>query len=175
MLQLLAALIVGMVLSPCLEPIAVWVCLPLAILLAVVRPWCASLAVLLLGAGLAGRESAVVPIAGDTAVRLVGRLTKAPEWRGLGTYLDLELQQVDGQSYRGRARLNEFLDDPEQRRLFEGLGLGTGDRLEILVKLHRPVVYRNPGVFDFRRHLERQGIYWTGQTRDCLVVSAHRV
>src|SRR5207247_11326518 len=66
------------------------------------------------------------------------RLTKAPEWRGLGTYLDLELQQVDGQSYRGRARLNEFLDDPEQRRLFEGLGLGTGDRLEILVKLHRP-------------------------------------
>ncbi|MBI2150583.1 MAG: ComEC/Rec2 family competence protein, partial [Acidobacteria bacterium] len=57
-------------------------------------------------------------------------------------------------------------DDPGQRRLFDALDLGSGDRLEILVKLHRPVVYRNPGVFDYRRHLERQGIYWTGTIRN---------
>src|SRR5262249_50106041 len=73
--------------------------------------------------------------------------------------------------YRGRARLTEFLDDPEQRALFEALNLGSGDRLEILVKLHRPLVYRDPGVFDFRRHLERQGIYWTGTIRNPRLIS----
>ena len=165
MAPFLFALSLGISLSPCLDPTSVWICLPLAILLSFAKRWCALLAIALLGAGLASRQATVLPDPGDTAVRLVGRLTKAPEWRGLGTYLDVELQTVDGQPYRGRARLSEFLDDPELRRLFEVLGLGTGDHLEIVVKLHRPVVYRNPGVFDFRRHLERQGIYWTGTIR----------
>jgi competence protein ComEC len=84
----------------------------------------------------------------------------------LGAYLDVELQPVDAQPYRGRARLTEFLDDPGQRELFDALDLGTGDRLEIVVKLHRPAVYRDAGVFDHRRHLERQGIYWTGTIRN---------
>jgi competence protein ComEC len=101
-----------------------------------------------------------------TASRVTGWLTKAPEWRGLGVYLDLQLQTIDRQPYRGRARLTEFLDDPELRRLFEALRLGSGDRLEIVVKLHRPGVYRDPGVFDYRRHLERQGVYWTGTIRN---------
>jgi len=163
--QFLAALALGICLSPCLHPASVWICLPLAILLSFLKRWCAWFAVALVGAALAGRQPSVPPTPGDTAVRLVGRLTRAPEWRGLGTYLNVELQTVDGLPYRGQARLNEFLDDPEQRRLFGELGLGTGDRVEILVKLHRPVVYGNPGVFDFRRHLERQGIYWTGTVR----------
>jgi competence protein ComEC len=89
----------------------------------------------------------------------VGTLTKAPEWRGLGVYLDLQLQH-------GRARLTEFLETPEQRALFDALNLGSGDRVEIVVKLHRPGVYRDPGVFDYRRYLERQGIYWTGTIRN---------
>jgi predicted membrane metal-binding protein len=96
---------------------------------------------------------------------VVGRLVKAPEWRGLGAYLDLELQTVDSRTYRGRARLTEFLDDPELRAMFDALQLGTGDRLEILVKLNRPAVYRDPGVFDTRRYLERQQTYWTGTIR----------
>src|SRR5437762_12263773 len=29
---------------------------------------------------------------------------------------------------------------------------GSGDRLEIVVKLHRPPVYRNPGVFRSEEH-----------------------
>src|SRR5262249_40717844 len=77
-----------------------------------------------------------------------------------------ELQSVDSLPYGGRARLTEFLDDPELRAMFDALDLGSGDRLEILVKLHRPGVYRNPGVFDFSRHLERQHIYWTGNIRN---------
>ena len=112
------------------------------------------------------RAPLTIPDPGDTAVRAVGRLTRPPEWRGVGTYLDVELLSVDAQPYRGRARLTEFLDDPEQRALFDALDLGSGDRVEIVVKLHRPGVYRDPGVFDYRRHLERQGIYWTGTIRN---------
>ncbi|OLE74729.1 MAG: hypothetical protein AUG12_00710 [Acidobacteria bacterium 13_1_20CM_2_57_8] len=162
----LLALIIGILLSPCLDSRSVWICLPVAILISFAKRRCALLAVALAGAGLAARQPAVLPDPGDTAVRLVGRLTKAPEWRGLGVYLDVELQTVDGQRYPGRARLTEFLDDPDLRRLFDGFELGSGDRLEIVVKLHRPVVYRNPGVFDYRRHLERQGVYWTGTIRN---------
>ena len=52
------------------------------------------------------------------------------------------------------------------RSAYAQVSLADGDRLEIVVKLHRPVVYRNPGVFDYRRHLERQGVYWTGTIRN---------
>src|SRR3989442_8172262 len=162
----LLALIIGILLSPCLDSRSVWICLPVAILISFAKRRCALLAVALAGAGLAARQPAVLPDPGDTAVRLVGHLTKAPEWRGLGVYLDVELQTVDGQRYPGRARLTEFLDDPDLRRLFDAFELGSGDRLEIVVKLHRPVVYRNPGVFDYRRPLERQGVYWTATIRN---------
>src|SRR5262249_13822491 len=89
-----------------------------------------------------------------------------PEWRGPGVYLDVDVLTVDDRPYRGRARLTEFLDGAEQRALFDDLNLGAGDRLEILVRLRRPVVYRDPGVFDYRRYLERLGIYWTGTIRN---------
>src|SRR5206468_1689707 len=130
------------------------------------RGLCLWLLVALIGAADASRVPAIPPIPEDAAVRVVGKLLEAPEWRGLGAYLDVELQAVDTQPYRGRARLTEFLNDPDQRELFDKLDLGSGDRLEVVVKLHRPVVYRDPGVFDFRRHLERQGIYWTGTIRN---------
>ena len=108
----------------------------------------------------------VPPEPGDTAVRLIGRLTKRPEWHGLGVYLDMQALSIDEQTAAGRARLVEFLDDAELRALFDSLDLGSGDRVEILVRLHRPGVYRNPGVFDYRDYLERQGIYWTGTIRN---------
>src|SRR5256712_5053680 len=130
------------------------------------RGWTLWLLVALIGAADASMLPAVPPIPEDTAVRVVGKLTKAPEWAGVGTYLDLELQTVDRLLYRGRARLTEFLNDSDQRELFDKLDLGSGDRVEIVVKLHRPAVYRDPGVFNYRRHLERQGIYWTGTIRN---------
>ena len=166
MAPLLFALLAGIFLSACLDPASVWICLPLAILLSLARRWCLPLAVALLGAGVASLQPKPPPDPGDTAVRLIGTLARAPEWHGLGIYLDVRLQSVDAQPYRGQARLTEFLEDRELRRLFDALDLGSGDRLEIVVKLHRPVAYRNPGVFDFRRHLERQGIYWTGTIRN---------
>jgi competence protein ComEC len=162
----LVALLVGIVLSPCLNTGSVWLCLPLAILIFFARRWCGFIAVALVGAGIGSWAPAPPAELSDTAAsRITGWLTKAPEWRGLGAYLDLKLESIDGQPHSGRARLTEFLDNPEQRDLFEALNLGTGDRLEIVVKLRRPGVYRNPGVFDYRRHLERQSIYWTGTIR----------
>src|SRR2546422_11768979 len=93
----LLALIIGILLSPCLDPTSVWICLPLAILISFAKRPCALLAIALAGAAVAARQPSVPPDPGDTAVRLVGRLTKAPEWHGLGAYLEVELQTVDGQ------------------------------------------------------------------------------
>src|SRR5437867_1006366 len=180
---LLIPLLSGILLSPYLDERFVWAAIPAALVTLTFsqgfallgsrfapsprgRGWTLWLLVALIGAADASMLPAVPPIPEDTAVRVVGKLTKAPEWRGLGTYLDLELQTVDRLPYRGRARLTEFLNDSDQRELFDKLDLGSGDRVEIVVKLHRPVVYRDPGVFDYRRHLERQGIYWTGTIRN---------
>src|SRR5438094_2504743 len=168
---LLIPLLIGILLSPCLDERFVWATIPFALLILTLasdraRGWCVWLLVALIGAADASRVPTVPPVPEDTAVRAVGKLLKAPEWHGLGSYLDVELQAIDTQPYRGRARLTEFLNDPDQRKLFDKLDLGSGDRLEVVVKLHRPVVYRDPGVFDYRRHLERQGIYWTGTIRN---------
>jgi competence protein ComEC len=168
---LLIPLLIGILLSSCLDSKSVWNAIPAAIALLTLpsprgRWWCLYLITGLVAAVDASMVPAVPPVPEDSAIRLVGKLTKAPEWRGLGAYLDVELHTIDAQPYRGRARLTEFLDDVDQRELFDALDLGSGDRLEIVVKLHRPAVYRDLGVFDYRRHLERQGIYWTGTIRN---------
>jgi len=42
-----------------------------------------------------------------------------------------------------------------------GNGIGRGDRIRFFARLKRPARYKNPGSFDFRRYLERQGILYT--------------
>jgi hypothetical protein len=168
---LLIPLVAGILLSPCLDSASVWRAIPSAVAVLALpsvqgRWWCLYLLIALAGAADASIAPSVPPVPEDRAVRVVGKLTRPPEWRGLGSYLDVELQNIDALPYRGRARLTEFLDDPGQRELFDALDLGSGDRLEIVVKLHRPAVYRDPGVFDYRRYLERQGVYWTGTIRN---------
>jgi len=163
----LLALIAGILVSIRLDSRAVWICLPLAILLGFVRKPCALLAVFLLGAGLRSREELVPSLPpGNEASRIIGQLVHRPDWRGLGVYMDVSIDTIDGVPYRGRARLTEFLEDSELTQLFNALDLGTGDRLEIVVRLRRPANYRNPGVFNFQRYLERQGIFWTGTIRN---------
>src|SRR5262245_40334937 len=113
LLPALLALIAGIVSSSHLEAKAVWICLPLAVLLGLARKPCALLAVFLAGAGLRSLEKPVAALPpGNEASRVVGRLLQRPDWRGIGVYLDLEVESVDGHPYRGRARLTEFLDDP---------------------------------------------------------------
>src|SRR5678815_3090641 len=162
----LLALIAGIVASCRLDAHSIWICVPLAVLLGVARrPW-ALMAIFLLGAGLRSLERPVPALPPDNeASRVVGRLSHRPDWRGIGVYLDLALDSVDGHPVRGRARLTEFLEDLELIALFNELDLGTGDRVEIVVRLRRPPSYRDPGVFNFRAYLERHGIFWTGTIR----------
>jgi competence protein ComEC len=149
-------------------------CLPLSVLLGIARRPFLLLSVFLLGAGLRSTVPAVPPDPGTDAVRLIGTVTRAPEWRGLGVYLDVQVLRVDDRPYRGRARMTEFLDNPDQLQLFNTLDIGSGDQLEIVVALRRPSTYRDPGVFDFRQHLERQGIYWTGTIRNPRLITILR-
>src|SRR5436190_3145709 len=162
----LLALIAGILASAHLDPTSVWLCLPLAILLGFARKSCGLIAVFLLGAGLRAVEHPVPPLpAGPEASRVVATVLQRPDWRGVGVYLEIEVEFIDGRSVRGRARLTEFLEQPELLDLFKTLDLHSGDRLEIIVRLRRPTNYRDPGVFDFRQYLERQGIFWTGTIR----------
>jgi competence protein ComEC len=163
----LVAFVAGIAASSHLDPRAVWICCPLALLLAIARRPFALIAIFLAGSGLRSLEQSVPSIPpGNEASRVIGTLLRRPEWRGLGVYVDLDVESIDGSPYRGRARLTEFLEESEATALFEAHDLGTGDRVEILVRLRRPTNYRNPGVFDFRRYLERQGIFWTGTIRN---------
>ncbi len=162
----LVTLISGILAGPYLNPTPVWMCLPLSVLLGIARRPFFLLAVFLVGAALRDAIPTVPPDPGTDAVRLVGKIAHAPEWRGLGVYLDVQVLTVDGRAYRGHARLTEFLDDPERLQLFNSLDIGSGDLLEIVVAMRRPSTYRDPGVFDFRKHLEREGIYWTGTIRN---------
>ena len=80
----LLAVVAGILASPFLDPFAVWICVPLAALLAFARWWGLLLTFALLGAGLSSPGSEIPPGPGDVAVRLVGTLEKAPTWRGPG-------------------------------------------------------------------------------------------
>jgi ComEC/Rec2-related protein len=163
----LLAFVAGIISSSHLDPRPVWLCLAPTLLLCFVRKRCALFVIFLAGAGLRSLELPVpaLPVASE-ASRVEGILLRRPDWRGIGIYLDVQVSTLDGVPFRGRARLTEFIDNPELETLFRALDLGSGDRVEIVVRLRRPAVYRDPGVFDFRRYLERQGIFWTGTIRN---------
>jgi competence protein ComEC len=163
----LLAVVAGILSSAHLDPASVWLCLPLAVLLGMARKPCGLIALFLLGAGLRSIERPVPVLpAGPEASRVIATVLRRPEWRGIGVYLDVGIESIDGRLLSGRARLTEFLDAPELLDLFTALDLHSGDRVEIVVRLRRPARYRNPGVFDYRKYLERQGIFWTGTIRN---------
>ncbi len=139
-----------------------------ALLIAIARPKCAVLVVFLLGSGLRANKDVQPPVIPDDGypARVVVRLGGPPEWREPGFYLDVQLISVGDRPISGRALISYFPGEPELDTLFRSFQLGSGDRLEILVRLRPPRVYRNPGVFNYRRHLERQDIYWTGSIRN---------
>ncbi|MFO7247891.1 MAG: DNA internalization-related competence protein ComEC/Rec2 [Bacillota bacterium] len=74
--------------------------------------------------------------------------------RGAGVRLGAAKGELDGERVLVRVRLAH----PGDRRAAEGLG--RGDRVRIAGVLERPSPPRNPGAFDYRRYLERQGIRW---------------
>ncbi len=158
----------GIVASPYLDPFFVWVTLIPTLLLSLLRPKCLLLALCLMGAGLRANQEVRPPVILDDgyARRVVAVLEGPPEWRDPGYHFDVDIRTLDGQPWRGRARLSFFPHDDKLDKLFRNLGLGTGDRVEVLTRLRPPRSYRNPGVFDYRRYLARQGIFWAGSIRN---------
>ncbi len=98
-------------------------------------------------------------------LRWTGRLRQDPVRLPWGLRYDMELEQVEvgGNSLpvTGGLQLQYFRepnsDAPPNVR--------SGDRVEALVKAGLPHNYANPGGFDYRRFLERQGIELTGSLR----------
>lgn len=137
-------------------------------LIAIARVRYALLAVVLLGVLLASRQEIrpqAIPDDGY-AVRVVATVDGAPKYRAPGYYLNVHILSVGEVEWWGRARLSYFPAEEDLERLFRQLDLGSGDRIEVLVRLRPPNSYRNPGAFDYRSYLERQGIYWTGSIRN---------
>ena len=163
----LAALILGILASPYLHPSFVALNTLPTLLIAWMRPRWALLPIFLVGAVLASSHSARPPHIPDDGYphRVVGTLGSAPEFRSPGYYLDLRLESVAERDWWGRARLSYFPADGVTEQLFRDLELGNGDQIELLIRLRPPQPYRNPGVFDYSRYLERHGIYWTGTIR----------
>lgn len=166
----LLALIAGIVASPYFDNRYVWLVVPLALAVVVARPRFALGVVFLLGSGIRSHHDVRPPYIADDglALRVVAVLDGPPEFRAPGYYFVARVLTVNGTPLQGRARLTYFPPsaDGELARLFEELVLGSGDRVDVLVRLRPPAVYRNPEGFDYRRYLQRRGIYWTGSIRN---------
>ena len=146
---------------------------------------CALAGFLLLGgAGIRLAEAAVPPTHIDRllargwpdrseAVRVVGWLRRAPEHKPFGVFYELELESVETGGVRratsGGVRLAYYLrpKNPPPEPLPP---LRYGDRIEALLRLHRPLTYQNPGSFDWRAHLARRDIYLEGTLRNPLLL-----
>ena len=138
----LLALVAGILASPYLDNRYLWIAFPLALAIASVRPRFALIAVLLFGSGIRAFQETRPPFIADDGlpVRVTAVLENAPEFRAPGYYLTIRSIRIDDAAIEGRARLTYFPpDDAEDLTdLFDDLALGSGDRIEVLVRLRRP-------------------------------------
>jgi competence protein ComEC len=164
----LAALVAGILVSPHLDEGSVWVALPVAALVGWIRPKLIVIAVFLTGSAVRSIADLPPPRLVDDgyAARVVARIVRGPDQRQGDFTMTLALETANGVAISGRAEVDYFPPGGELRTMFEELDLGTGDRIEILVRLGPPVAFRNPGGFDYRRFLERRGVFWTGALRN---------
>lgn len=109
-------------------------------------------------------------------LRLSGRIVSAPIAAPSGIQFDLELTGVDDRGrfrpLEGKVRLRmRRAKDPPSADIADSLGLRYGDSIRALAELHKPRVYRDPGVFNFRRWMESvEDIYWQGTIKSPLLV-----
>lgn len=171
----LLSLVAGILAAPGLDLRYAGAAILLAVLAALRHRAFALVAIGLTGAVLTQRAAP----SGQTAIvddglarRVVLRLDGPPEVGPDGVSLQARVLRADGAAVEaGHALLRWFPDDGEAAARFESLDLGRGDTLEVLVRLRRPNAYRDPGVFDYRQFLARQGIYWTGTLRSPRLVT----
>lgn len=171
----LLSLVTGILAAPGLDLRYAGPAILLAVLVACRQRGFALVAIGLTGAVLSQQAAptGVNAIADDgLARRVILRLDAPPEAGADGVSIEARVLAADGAPVReGRALLRWYPGDATTSAMFEALDLGRGDTLEVLVRLRRPNAYRDPGVFDYRRFLERQGIYWTGTLRSPRLVT----
>jgi len=102
-------------------------------------------------------------------LRWSGRLRNDPLRLPWGFRYDVELEEVEASGQprpvRGGLRLT-YLALRDNLRVPEALPLlRAGARVEALIRARRPHNFGNPGAFDARAHLERQGVDLTGSLR----------
>ncbi|HUO33431.1 MAG TPA: ComEC/Rec2 family competence protein [Candidatus Acidoferrum sp.] len=149
----------------------------------VVPAWIASLAAWIsLGSFAVAVERASVPENLVTRLISSGRLDTSDPllWRGRlqedptafpwGRRLQIALESAttSGQpiQVRGGLRLNYYFDEKNSASVLASLdSLRAGDRVEVLAKAHPVRNYQDPGVFDFRAYLARQGVDVIGTLR----------
>ena len=148
--------------------------------------WAVSLAAwLVLGAlaaelqtrGVPGDNAAAVLASGRVdahePLRWRGRLRQGPSRLPSGLRYDVDLEEVvaAGQSVPVSGGLRATLGEFPGREWVEPPAARPGDRVELLVRARVPRNYQDPGAFDERAALERQGIHVMGSLRDGSLVT----
>ncbi len=114
------------------------------------------------------------PIDLSEAVRLTGWLRRHPEQKPLFIVYELELEALEqgGRRYQtsGGVRLGYF-ESPHPKLPPEPVPeLRYGERVEVLVRVHRPINRGTPGSFDWRGYLARRGIFLEGSLKSFLLL-----
>ena len=110
----------------------------------------------------AGRLDAREPL------RWRGRLRQGPSRLPAGVRYDVDLEEVEaaGRPIAVSGGLRATLREYPGRPWVDPPAVEPGDRVELLVRARVPRNYLDPGAFDERGSLARQGIYVEGSLRD---------
>lgn len=107
----------------------------------------------------------------NSPLRWRGRLRSNPSPLPWGTSYELEVEAIataEGEiPIQGGVRFNAYSREP--REILPEVR--AGDRVEILARAHLPQQYKNPGSFDRREFLARQGIHLTGSLRSARLLT----
>lgn len=109
-------------------------------------------------------------------VRVSGRLVSSPLETPSGLQFDLEISEIEDRDrtypLTGIVRLLLARGDQAKSVDFsESQQWLYGDTIRALAALQKPRVYRDPGVFDFRRWMASfQDVYWVGTIKSPLLV-----
>jgi competence protein ComEC len=101
-------------------------------------------------------------------LRWRGRLRQGPSRLPSGIRYDVDLDEVEisGQRRAVSGGLRATLYELPSRAWVEPPAVQPGDRIELLLRAHIPRNYMDPGAYDERGALERQGIQLIGALRD---------